>query len=147
LRTVTTGRTIAFAGIAFVIGIRIRSDGSTNAIVSAAFFRRRASLTSPHADVAATIAIDAIVRQALGRRRARDAIVILAHVFPVARAIRAVVVGIGIVSNRAANAVNTAAFFGGATRHAFVVAFVIAAKAVDTISGRTLIVGGTSLCI
>jgi hypothetical protein len=73
-------------------------------------------------------------------RYARETIVVLTLVFPVARTIRAIVVGIGIVRNGPTDAVDAAAFFGRAARHTFVVAFAIATKTVDAKRRWTLIV-------
>jgi hypothetical protein len=95
-------------------------------------------LAAAHANVVAAKTIDAIVKQTLGSCGAKKTIVILALVFPVARAIRAIVVRIGVVFDRPANTIDAAAFFRGATRHAFVIAFAIATKPIDTITRRAL---------
>ena len=137
---ITRARTIAFAGIAFIVGIRRRFDGSTNAIIAAALFRRGARLTRAHADVSATDAVHAIVGQTLRRGNTRNPVVVLALVFPVTRAYGAIVIGIGVVSNGSANTVGARAFLCRAARHALVIAFRIAAKPVDTKTRRTLIV-------
>jgi hypothetical protein len=135
----TCARTVTrTTGCAFVIGIRSGGDISANAIRPAAFFRRGTRLARAHADIAATRSIDAIIGQTLRGGRATKSIVVLAHVFPVARAVRAIVVRVGIISNRSTDPVNTAAFFGYATSHAFVVAFAVATKSVDAIARRAL---------
>ncbi len=130
--------TIACAVRTFVVRIGVYRNVATTSIDSAAFFGCRTGLTRTHANVAATKAIDAIPRQTLRGRRARGAIVILAHVFAVARTARAIIVRIRVVFDRPANPIDTAAFFGGAARHAFVVAFGIAAKTIDAITRRAL---------
>ncbi len=140
---ITRSRTIAFAGIAFVVGIRRRFDGSTNAIIAAAFFRRTACLACAHADVAATIAVDTIVRQTAHGRGASNAVVILALVFPVARTDGAIVVGIGVVRNGSANAIRARTFLRRAARHALVIAFRVATKPIHAKARRTLTVQRT----
>jgi len=126
------------AARALRIWIRSRGDIAASAIAAAAFFRDAARLTSSHADVPAAEPVDTIIRQTLRRRGARIPVVELALVFPVASPLWAFEVGIGIIGNRAANAVHTAALFRGAARHALVVALAVATKAVDTVPGGAL---------
>ena len=144
---ITSARSIALAGIAFIVGIRCRFDRSARAVVTAALFRRAARLTAAHADIAAAKTIDAIVRQTRRGRCARDPIVILALVFPVTCPDGAVVVGIGIVRNGSANAIHAGSFFRRAARHARVIAFRVATKTVDAKPRRALIVRRARRCI
>jgi hypothetical protein len=131
LRTrITRSRAIAFTGIAFIVGIRIDRNVATDAIDPDALFRNGTSLTSAHADVPATNPIHAIVGQTLRRCCAGKTIVVFAHVFPVACPVRTIIVGIRIVFNRPADSIRAAAFFRGAARHAFVVAFAVATKTI-----------------
>jgi len=148
LRTrITRSRAIAFARIALVVGIRARRNIAANSIGPAAFFRRRASLTRTHADIAAAIPIDAIVGQTVRRRRASKTIVVFALVLPVASAIRAIIVGIGIVFDRSAYAIDATALFRCAAGHAFVVAFAIATKTINAITRRALRAQRARRCI
>jgi hypothetical protein len=142
----TRSRTVAIGPRALIVGIRRGFDQAANAVRAAAFFRRGTGRTTAHADVAATHAIDAIIGQTLRCGRAIYTIVILAHVFPVTRAHRAIVIGVGVIRDGATNSVRTAAFFGRATRHALVVAFAVTTKAIDAITARTLTIQGTCDC-
>ena len=82
-----------------------------------ALFRRRTRITCVRADVAATNGVDAIVREALCRRRTGSAVVIAADaIAPAFPTDAAIAIGIGFRSDVAARSVWTAAFFGGAAR-------------------------------
>jgi len=138
LRSRARSRAGTFAGIALVVRIGIYRNASAHPIATSAFFRRRTCLARAHANIPAAKTIHAIVRQTLRRRCARKTIVVLAHVFTVATAVRAIVIRIGIVFDRSANAVYAASLFGRAARHAFVVAFVVATETVDAITRGAL---------
>lgn len=125
---------------AFVIGIGIRSNRCADAIRAATFFRCGTGHARICADVSATGSIDAIVRQTLGRRRARNAIVVFARPRAGAGTIGAFVVGIDIVSDWSARAVGAIPLFrGGASftkpRTRFVATHAIGAEAGSTLGG------------
>ncbi len=132
-------RAIANATIrAFGIGVRSLGNIAAYSIAAAAFLGRRTGRTRVHANVIAAEPVHAIVRQALCRGRASEAIVVLAHVLAVARTVRAIIVRVRVVLDRPANAVEALAFLGRATRHALVVAFAVATETIDTIAARAL---------
>ena len=136
-------RAITIAVRAFVIGIGSCFDRATNTILTAAFFRCATCLATAHANVVAAKAVHAIVRQTLRPGYTGKTIVVFALIFPVARAVRTIVIGIGVVFDRPTNSIDAAAFFRQATRHAFVVAFAVTAESIDAISRRALRAGCT----
>lgn len=70
---------ITHAQGALIVGIGIGGNGSALSVVSAAFFGGRTSHAASIANVAATEAVDAIVRQTIRRLRASETIVGLAR--------------------------------------------------------------------
>lgn len=128
---------------AFVVRIGPRSDISANAILAAALLGCAARLASVHANVVAAEPVNAVVGQTLSGCGARKTIVVFALIFPVACAVGAIIVRVGVIRNRPTNAVGTAALFRNAARHALVVAFLVTAKSVDTIARGALSPGCT----
>ncbi len=131
-------RAIAIAAGAFIVGIGSGFDCATNTVLPTALFRCTTSLAAAHADVATTNAIDAIIRQTLRVGGASNTVVILAHVFPIARTVRTIIVRVGVIRDGSTNAIGPASLFRCAAGHAFVIAFLVAAKTVNAITRRAL---------
>ena len=112
------GCAIASAQGTFIVRVGIDGYGSALSVVSAAFFGGRTSHAGSIANVAATEAVDAIVRQAFRRLCASETVVELARARARATPAITLVVGIGIVFDGAAGSVRPAAFFRRRTRFA-----------------------------
>lgn len=132
---------IAFAWIAFVVGVSAAADVAARAIVSAAFFRIGAGLAGAGADVAAAKSIDAIVGEALSCGSAGGAVVIATNAFSVALPAAAFQIWIALGANQTACSICAAAFFGGSAGHACCCACSIATDAVDAVARSTLPTG------
>ncbi len=131
-------RSITFAGIAFVVGVARIGNGSTSAVVTLPLFRRGTRITTARAHIAATNAIDAVVREALGRGRTRCAVVITTRAGTVAFSTIAFAVGIRFRGYRSARSISAATFFRGAARLAGAGTRRVATIAVDAIGRRAL---------
>ncbi len=110
LRLITRACTVAFAGTAFIIGIAPGKNRSTHAVVASALARFRARVTPARANVSATKAVHAKIRQTLGFVRARHAIVLLAHARAITCATPTFVIGIFVIRNGATRTVGTLVF-------------------------------------
>ncbi len=127
--------TIAFAGIAFVLGILARRHRPANAIIALTLLGFGTGITHAGADVATTKSVDAIPRQTLRFVRTRHAIVLFAHAFAVARAAPAFFVGIFVVGDVAARPITAAAFFCSRARLAIAKAPTVTTHPIRTIPG------------
>ena len=88
--------------------------------------------------IAATHAVDAVVRQALRRLGTRSAVVELANADSVAGSVDAFAFRIEIVLDRAANTVRSLTLFCCRTRHTKSRASSVATNAVDALTRQTL---------
>jgi len=143
----TRSRSITRQG-AFIVGVGIVGNVSARAIASAAFFGGCARHAREVADVAATHAVGAIIRETLRCGRARSAIVEATGA--IARASSsdaAFAVGIGFGGDVSARSIRAAAFFGGATRLASPSTSGIATIPIDAIARCALSTGDAGCSI
>lgn len=143
VRRAGSGRTHASAVAnigagAFVVRVALVLDEAADAVVASALFRRCAGVTGSAAMIAATYAVDAIIRQALRGLGTGSAVVELADAKSVAGPVDAFAFRIEIVLDRPANTVRTLTLFGGRTRHAKTRAGSIATNSIDTLTRQTL---------
>ncbi len=123
---------------AFVVRVRHIGDEAASAVPATSLLDGRTGITRSTAMVVAAEPVDAVVRQALRRRRAGQAIVLPASSTTVTRAIDAFIIGIGIVFDRSASATDSLALFGCRTSLANASARGVAADAVRAIARRAL---------
>jgi len=132
LRGIADARAGTFAVRAFIVGIGVGRNESTNAVVARTFFRRRTRRTRAGAHIVATETIDAIIRETFGAAHAREAIVVFARAASRTRSAITFFVGILIVSDGTTDAVDAATFFSRRARHTRSGTSIFATHAIDT---------------
>lgn len=138
LRQAAGASSIALARRTFAVSIASVHDGAAYAIESLALLGLGTGITPAGTDVAATHAVDAIIRQTLGLRGARHAVVLLADRVSIASAAPALFVRVEVVRDGPTHTIDSLAFFRGGACLARPEAPAVAAYAVCTKPGGAL---------